>query len=380
MNHRVSIFLPSVAGGGAERVMVNLARGFARRGLEVDLVLASAEGPYLSEVDKSVSVIDLHSRRVSQSLPALMRYLHQRRPQTLISALDHANVIALMACRLIEVSPRTLISVQNTISAHLKHVKVKRDRILPLLMRMTYPWADVVGAVSGGVAKELISQLHVPAHKVRVVPNPVVTAELHTKADAPLDEHPWFASNQPPVVLAVGRLTAQKDFGSLVRAFAIVRRMMPVRLMILGEGEHRSVLEELVRDKMLTADVALPGFDPNPYKYMRRAAVFVLSSLWEGLPTVLIEALAVGTAVVSTDCQSGPAEILEGGKWGRLVPVGDVQALASAIRESLLMDALYDRKAAQQNMRERYGEDRVAQHYIQMLSDWSKISQLSTEM
>ena len=157
---------------------------------------------------------------------------------------------------------------------------------------------------------------------------------LFAKSEEALD-HPWFLPGEPPVILGVGRLTQAKDFPTLIRAFALVRKKHPARLMILGEGEERSKLETLVQELGLEKEVSLPGFVDNPYKYMKRAAVFVLSSKWEGFGNVLVEAMALGTPVVSTNCPSGPAEILENGRWGRLVPVGDVYALAEAIIETL---------------------------------------------
>ena len=164
----------------------------------------------------------------------------------------------------------------------------------------------------------------------------VHTSDLHQKCGRaePFD-HPWFAPGAPPVILGAGRLTEQKDFPTLIRAFALVRKKHPARLMILGEGEERSKLETLVQELGLEKEVSLPGFVDNPYKYMKRAAVFVLSSRWEGFPNVLVEAMALGTPVVSTDCPNGPAEILENGKWGELVPVGETQSLASAVLRTL---------------------------------------------
>jgi glycosyltransferase involved in cell wall biosynthesis len=175
----------------------------------------------------------------------------------------------------------------------------------------------------------------IPIQKVHVIYNPVVSPELYEKADAPL-EHPWFRSNQPPVILGVGRHRPQKGFDTLLRAFARVRQETPARLVILGEGPERPNLERLASELGVAADVDMPGFDPNPFRYMRRAGVFVLSSRYEGLPNVLIQALACGCPVVSTDCPSGPSEILDGGRYGALVPVDDVEAMAGAIVRALL--------------------------------------------
>jgi len=331
---KIALFSPSLHGGGAERVMVNLAHGFVERGLQVDLVLAKAEGPYLSQVPQSVWAVDLKSKRVLYSLPSLVRYLRRERPKALLSAIDHANVVALWAKKLAGVPTRVVVSVRTTISIAAKRAKNMRGRMMPLFIRKFYPWADAIVAVSKGVAEDLLKIADLPKEKIRVIYNPVITPELFAKAEEPVD-HPWFRPGEPPVILGIGRLTEAKDFPTLIRAFALVRKERPARLMILGEGEERPKLEGLVRELDLEKDVALPGFVDNPYKYMKRAALFVLSSRWEGLPTVLIEALALGTPVVSTDCPSGPREILENGKLGKLVPAGNVKALATAITGTL---------------------------------------------
>jgi glycosyltransferase involved in cell wall biosynthesis len=309
--------------------MVNLARGFAERGLKVDLVLAKAEGPYISQVPQEVRVVDLGARRVLYSLPGLVRYLRQERPRAMLSAMSHANIVAIWAKSLSKVETRLVVTEHTTLSRSTENVTSVRARFMPILIKRFYPRADAVVAVSRGVADDLVARTGLPAGKVKVIYNPVIVPELFAKAEEPLD-HPWFQPGEPPVILGVGRLTPVKDFSTLIRAFALVREKGPARLMILGEGEERPKLEALVRELGLQGEVALPGFVNNPYKYMKRAAVFVLSSRWEGLPTVLIEALALGTLVVSTNCPSGPAEILQGHKEF-LVPVGDANALARAI-------------------------------------------------
>lgn len=331
---RLALFLPSLAGGGAERVMVNLARGFAERGFLVDLVLCKAEGPYLAQVPPEVRIVDLNAARVLASVPGLVRYLRRERPKALLSALFHANVAALWAQRLSRVPVRVVVSVHGTLGRAAANAPSLRARLMPVWVRMFYSWAYAVVAVSQGAAEDLVRTTGLPREKVSVIYNPVVTPELLARAEEPL-EHPWFAPGGAPVVLAVGRLTAAKDFPTLLRAFAIVRRDMNARLMILGEGEDRPKLEEIVKQLGLEQDVALPGFAANPFQYMRRAAVFALSSEWEGLPSVIVEALAVGIPVIATDCPNGPREILENGKWGILVPVGDHEALARELTGAL---------------------------------------------
>jgi glycosyltransferase involved in cell wall biosynthesis len=359
----IALFLPSLRGGGAEKVMVNLALGFVEQGLKVDLVLAKAEGPYLSRVPEEVRVVDLGARRVLYSLPGLVRYLRRERPQAMLSALNYANIVAIWAKLLARVQMHLVVSERNTLSCSTRNASSVRVKLLPLLIKIFYPYADAVVAVSHGVAEDLITMTGLPMEKVKVIYNPVITPELFAKAEEPLD-HPWFRPGEPPVVLGVGRLTKQKDFPTLIRAFALVRKERPARLMILGEGEERPKLETLARELGIEEDFVLPGFVENPYKYMKRASAFVLSSRWEGLPAVLIEALALGVPVISTNCPSGPAEILEHGKWGCLVPVGEPHLLARAILEILQNDV---RIPSHKTAWERFSKENAVIAYLQVL-------------
>lgn len=334
---RVAFYLPLLSGGGAERVMVELANGFAKRGVQIDLVLAKAEGPYLKDVSGAVRLIDLGSRQspiVPRSLPALTRYLARERPRVMLSAMTYTSVVAVLARKLAGVNTRLFVGEHNALSMTARHSSRRSERWKPFFLRWSYPRLDGVIAVSHGVAEDLSQVLGYPREQIRVIYNPVVTPTLLARASETV-AHPWFRPGEPPVIIGVGRLTKQKDFPNLIRAFSLLRAQRKVRLMILGEGELRGELEAMVESLALNDDVSLPGFVDNPFAYMRNAAVFALSSRWEGLPTVLIEAMACGTPVVSTDCPYGPAEILEHGRWGRLVPVNDPAALAAAIGEAL---------------------------------------------
>lgn len=204
----------------------------------------------------------------------------------------------------------------------------------PFVARVLFPYAEKIVAVSRGVAEDASTFLGLPRDRMNVIYNPVVRPELFDQAKLPID-HKWFQAGEAPVLIAIGRLTLPKDFPTLIRAFALVSSKRPARLLIFGEGEERPALESLVRDLNLEDSVMLPGFVDNPYAYLARARMFVLSSLYEGLPTALIEALALGKSIVSTDCRSGPREILNNGAYGRLVPVGNVEALADAIQDEL---------------------------------------------
>ena len=333
MSKRLAIFVHSLYGGGAERAMLNLARGFSEQGIQVDLVLLRVEGAYLSQLPPEVRVIDLGGKRLWQSLPALVNYLRQEQPPVMLSTLDDTNIAALWVRRLSGSKTRLVVNVQNTISQDAKTATQLKTRLMPLLTRWFFPWADAVVTVSHGVADDLVN-LGVATDCIHVIPNPVITPEIFERGREAID-HPWFAPNQLPVILGVGRLNQQKNFSTLIQALAQVQKQRPCRLVILGEGEEEDSLKRLIEDLELSDVVDLPGFVSNPYGYMARSAVFVLSSLFEGLPSVLIEALAMGTSVVATNCKSGPMEILENGKYGKLVNVGDVEKIANAILATL---------------------------------------------
>lgn len=336
---RLAIFLPGLYDGGAERILLNLVEGIAARGFLVDLVLARAEGPYMAEIPDSVRVIDLKATRVLMCLPALVHYLRSERPVALLSAL-YANIIAVWAKRITGFPLRVVISEHNTLTSVSNGEKDLRWKLYPELARWFYPWADDIIAVSKGVANDLTLATRLSPSRIQVIYNPIVTTNLQKKSESLL-EHPWFRAGEPPVVLGVGRLTAQKAFSVLIDAFARVRTTQPARLLILGEGEERPLLEAQIRQLGLEQDVDLPGFVSNPYPYMAHAALFVLSSRWEGLPTVLVEAMSLRTPVIATDCPSGPREILGDGQYGQLVPVDDPCALALAIQSSLANRATF---------------------------------------
>jgi glycosyltransferase involved in cell wall biosynthesis len=359
---RISFFLPSLAGGGAERVCVELANEFASRSLGIDLVLATAEGPYLREVSRDVRVVDLGAPRMLRALPPLVRYLRSERPATLLSALDHANIAAILAVVLAGSGTRCVISIRAMPTAVYGGARSAASRAVFWLMKRTYRFADAIVANSHAVAADLARVLELPAERIVVVHNPLNLARI-AKESAEDPGHAWPAERSIPIVLGVGSLTPIKGFTALVEAFAIVRRRRPCRLVILGEGPERAALESLVRERGLSSDVLLPGFTANPFAWMRRARVFASSSRTEGCPNALMQALAIGVPIVSTDDSGGSAEILEQGRWGRLVPVGRPDAMADAIESSLDAappDGFQDRAA-------QFSHERIARLFLSIL-------------
>jgi len=334
MSRKIAFFLPDLAGGGAERVCVNLAAGFIKRGLAVDIVLAKADGPLLETVPPEADMIDLGAARTLSALLPLARYLRREEPFALIAAPDHANLVAIWAKMFSATGVHVVVTNHVNATLSIRNTPKLQEKLYPLLLRAFQRSAHAIVAVSAAAADDLAHRTGIRRGRITVIHNPIYSPEIETLKNQPI-EHPWFATGQPPVLLGAGRLTIQKDFQTLLRAFATLRLSRPVRLVILGEGERRQELLTLAESLGAAADVDLPGFVSNPFAFMGRCAVFVLSSIWEGFGNVLVEAMACGAQVVSTDCPSGPAEILENGKYGRLAPVGDPDALAIAVQAAL---------------------------------------------
>lgn len=392
-SRRIALHLADLNGGGVQRVMLALAEGFAERGHQVDLLVGNANGPLRALLSPKVRLVELEpdtdwvarrlvlradplglvrlapvvlARRVPKGLPqlgAFARELAAARPDALVAATPHPNLQAVWARRLAGVKTRLLLT------EHIAPSQKGRRLLIPLV-RHAYAQADAIAAVSRALGDDLARFVGIPRERIATLYNPVVDAAMLEKARAPLD-HPWFDGSGPPVVLGAGRLADQKDFPTLVRAFALLRARRPARLVILGSAkvhaktvERRDALLALAAELGVADDVQLPGATENPFAWMARASVFALSSRFEGLGNVLIEAMACGCPVVSTDCESGPAEILEGGRLGPLVPVGDAPALAAALGR--VLDATPDRDALRRRAAE-FGVDRAVDAYLALL-------------
>jgi glycosyltransferase involved in cell wall biosynthesis len=327
---RIAIFMRYLTVSGAHGAMLKLAKGLVEHGYPVDLVFNWKIDHHLDLVPEGVRVIDLKSSGLLSSLFDFVKYLRQERPIATISTLASADIINLLAKPLVGKRHRPIISVQNTVTQELNSDRLKSRGLIYFCARYLYYWADGLVAISRGVGKDLADFAGLPPERINVIYNPAITADIFEKAKSPI-EHPWFALGEPPVILGVGRLERQKDFPTLIQAFAKVRAVNPARLVILGWGPDKEKLESLVHDLGLQDDVAFPGSVKNPYPYMAQSSVFVLSSIYEGLSNALIEATALGTPVVSTNCPHGPAEVLHDGKYGTLVPVGDSDQMAKAI-------------------------------------------------
>ena len=333
----IAFLLPDLEWSGLGRVAVNLAKEISSRGISVDLVVGSATGVFLKEIPPQIRIVDFERQiqpRLQSALKILLplrRYLQIEKPTALVCNLYTCNVVTLMAKMLVR-SKVKLVLVEHIILYEKQEKKQQKlqEIFRPILMRWLYPSADKVVACSQGLARDLEIYLGFNHGKIDVIYNPVIDEKLAEKANL-FVEHPWFNKGEIPVVLGAGRLVRQKDFATLIRAFALVKKEQKVRLVILGEGQLKNQLLTLVGQLNLENDVVILDFVENPYAYMAKSAVFVLSSGWEGFGNVVAEALAAGAPVVSTNCPSGPAEILDNGKYGELVSVGDSQGMAEAI-------------------------------------------------
>jgi len=362
---RVAIYMHSLYNGGVERVMFDLMRGFLDRGVGVDLVLdLLIYSPFEKILPAGVEMVKLEAHSPLQRIAKLRDYLHRARPDAVLSATHFANETACIARALAKVPTRLILSEHTTLSSDIANSSrySVRSMVIRWTTRRIYPMADAIVAVSNGVADDMCKVSGLKREKVLTIYNPIDAGRLFASAAEPLDD-PWFVEGAPPVILAIGRLETQKNFPNLLRAFAGVRAGREARLLILGEGSERERLTGMVAEMGLTVDVSMPGFVANPAAYMARAAVFAMSSNWEGMPVAQMEALTLGTPVVSTDCPSGPAEILADGAYGEMVPMDDSAALAGAI-ERVLDGA---RKVIPAEALARFDADAITERYLGLM-------------
>lgn len=333
---RIAFYVPALRVGGAQRVTITIAAGLAERGYEVDLLVSHCEGELLSEVPEGVGIVDLETLSIPgigilASVPRLRSYLERVEPSVLFAAMTFANVVSILAGLSADTTTKIVATEHNTFGMN----RGLKPRATYGLARHLYPFAAGVVAVSAGVADSVAKDTRIDRRDVTVLYNPVPIAEVEAESKASIDE-PWLESEALETIVSVGRLEVPKDPETLLRAFARLNRVRPdTRLIVVGQGPKREGLVALAESLGVGDVVSVPGYVENAYAYMGHASTFVLSSRYEGLPTVLIEALACGCPVVATDCPSGPGEILADGKYGRLVPVGDEAALCEAIEATL---------------------------------------------
>ncbi|MGE7636516.1 glycosyltransferase [Peribacillus frigoritolerans] len=332
MKYNVTMFIPSMTGGGAERIVANLLNNFDPNFYNLSLVVLKSGTSY--QLPRYVKVDVLRSNNLKSVLPELINYFKNNKIDLLISHMSLTNIVALLAMR---TSKRKfpIIAVEHSTAS----IKYKSEgairRFIPMLMKFTYRWAERIVCVSKASSQDLTSILKFENNKILTIYNPVVSDEIIKKKNEDV-HHKWLDNTNLKVIIGIGRFEKVKNFPLLIDSFnKVYETNNKTRLLILGEGKERQVLEEKIADLHLEEVIDMPGFVSNPYAYLGKASLFVLSSNFEGLPTVIIESLACGTPIVSTDCPSGPREILNNGEYGKIVPVNNVEALAQAILEQL---------------------------------------------
>lgn len=331
---RIAVLMSLSGEGGVERMVMNLIGEFARKGLVVDFLTIRDASAHAQRIPPGVRHLPLQARHTLTAIPELVRYLRHERPDAFLVAKDRAGRAASLARWWARSQVPLMVRLGTNLSAALERRSrlARWWRLFP--MRFLYARVDGVIAVSEGVAEDACKTTGLSRARVHVVRNPVITPALREQA-AEACPHEWLADSRVPAIVGVGRLTRQKDFPTLVRAFARLREERKCRLIILGDGQLRKQLVVLAQELGVADDVLLAGFQPNPYAWVSRARLFVLSSAWEGSPNALTEALALGVPVVSTDCPSGPREILCDGAFGELVRIGDWQTMAAAMARTL---------------------------------------------
>src|SRR3989338_5718513 len=347
---KVAYFYTIFRNAAMARWVRNITDNIDQSKYEVSFVGLKIEESFTKEIQKNICVVNLSNPYIPTALLKLIVYLRKERPDIFVAAFPHINVLAMMAKVISGVQAKVILTDHNHFWGLARNARSLYRRffgmfILPHLMRIFYPLSDVVICASEGVAESILDVVKIP-DKVKVIYYPVATDKIQEWAQEPVS-HPWFLQSEIPGVLGAGRLINQKDFPTLLRAFKLVIQVKPARLVILGEGKDRRQLEKLAQILGISENVAFIGFQINPFKYMKRARVFVLSSLHEGFGNVLVEAMACGTPVISTDCKSGPGEIIENGKSGILVPVSDYQSLSKAIIKVLSDDYLWQKFSAE---------------------------------
>ena len=368
-NPHIAVLTSFSGDGGVERMLVNLMQAFVQHGVRIDLLRIRNTGAYAAKLPSEVNIIDLPANHAFSSIYPLARYFSKTEAKGMLVAKDRPSRAAIIARSLAGAKIRLVLRLGTNLSASLEHKwrLAKWGRFLP--SRLLYSQADRIVTVSRGVAEDTARITRLPLERIRVIHNPVLTPDLFAAAKQDPD-HPWLKNKTTPVVLGVGRLTRQKDFSTLIRAVAKVRTSRPVRLIVLGEGGKRPELERLSKELKLQDSVDLPGFHSNPFCCMQRSDVFVLSSLWEGSPNVLTEAMALGTPVISTDCPSGPREILENGRYGPLVKMGDVSSMAGEIVR--MLDAPPHPDLLREAVKGYHFEDSARRYLQELIPGWSE--------
>ncbi len=356
----ITFVIGSMRIGGAERATLHLMNGLAAKGLRVELVLLQKTGDFLGKINSGIKIVDLNKRKALFGIPAFRKYLKLNDPDKLFVVQNHIQIMALLAVRLSSWKGKIILNEQST---YLKNLNGFKGKVQQILNKFLFPMAHSITVVSEGAGKELQILFPHLISRIHVINNPIITNDFETAKNRPV-EHPFFESGKK-VIVSAGRLVKSKNFELLIHAFRQVIENIPAKLIILGDGKEMHHLVELINSLGLSDEISLPGFVEDPCRFYSKADLFVLSSDFEGLPGVIIEALACGCKVVSTDCENGPREILVDGKFGWLSPVGNSLQLAENIQIALNADvdkAMLIRRAND------FHENKIVNDYLVLLN------------
>lgn len=364
---KIAFFLPALSFGGIEANTIRLAKSFIEKGYDIELLLGRAQGEYLERIDKSLKVINFNKKRSIGMIYSLVRYMKKEKPDIVYTGGEQANII-LMLAKLLSPKTKVIISIRTNLTVEYKETeRIIKKKLYPLLSKYLYKLADSIVTVSKGVADDVNKFLNLPKSKLTVIYNPIIDDEIFNLMEQ-RNSHPWLNDDQYKVIVSVGRLVNQKNFSLLIKAFKKVKEQLPeAKLIILGEGPEKQKLKYLIEELEMEKDVTLEGFVQNPYSYMKKSDLFVLSSKWEGFGNVIVEALATGTPVVSTKCPSGPDEILENGKFGYLVNLNDVEQMSTAILHELSTPSADEKK--RKARAEKFSVESATIQYIKLMKN-----------
>lgn len=365
---KLMMVIHSLRGGGSEKVLVNLLKGLDRNDFSITLVLYEGVFDYPSPENVDLEILNIPAswnifkltRGFILKITRLARLFRRKKPDVVFSLLSSTNVAVILAKLLSQAKCKLIVSEHTHPSVNLKNEIY--GGITKRFIKWCYPKADNIVAVSEGIKQDLIQNFHFPESKIKIIYNPIDIEEIELLSGEKV-EHAWF-QNQIPVIVSVGRLNKQKGYPYLLRAFSIVRGYLPCRLAIIGEGEDKTHLVNMAKEMGIEREIEFLGFQKNPFKYMKKSSLFVLSSLYEGFPNVILEAMILGLPFVSTDCPSGPSEIIDNKKNGLLVPVKDEKALVQAILDVLRNDEFRENLGREAKIRAKtFALDKITKDY-----------------
>lgn len=363
---KITLFCNTLNGGGAEHVMKTLCKCFSEKGYKIDFLVTREEGVYIDDVKKHAQLVNLNCK-TRYVLPKLIKYLRKQKPNILLSTQTHINIAAIVGVKLSMTKTKIVARETTTLSQEFKAENANSIKASSFYQYI-YNKSDKLITVSDGSRKDLINNFKIHPNKIHTIYNPIISTDLYTKANQKIN-HPWF-NNKTPVIVSMGRFAKAKDYPTLLKAFKLVRETTNCHLMILGNSNYDidvlTKMNDYITENKLNDFISFEGFKKNPFPYLKQSDVFVLSSIYEGLPGALIQAFGIGCQIVSTDCPSGPREILELEKTTSLVKVGDYKRMAIKILNHLKEKKDYS--ASRKTKMKLFEEDNITEQYLSLFN------------